>query len=728
MGTKRHDDSDDDDDDGSMFSLDGDAREPLHRAERANRQRAAAETAARREARLVERARRRRHSATVRRGPACVQPNSCQPWIHPWDDPEPKTLRQLCVHALAGVLRETTSLPRSMPSDLINATMDKCRLDPRILAMCLVAGATKLHLRDFASIPDEPLTAAWRCWQAGTTVDVPRPPSERSTPIPACMVEPIDGILHPRRDGWTELFALADTLETVIIECGDSGEDDESHRYLSEVIAGLCGTRALSRMALGFFERVTDETLAPLWGGGCVENKGENNGEGDLPPLTSSSRANRGALVPSIPVHVPVRAPPALTRLDLSHLPNVTDATVRSTLCHVPTLTKLRLEFLPVTDACISDWRATLANLEWLEVTSCPYMRFAFPDVDWLHPPNKLRTLRIQPGGSRNIPKGADRDQRDMRVSARHLHQLSFAKRSAIVHLCLGCEFAAPEGENRRLGVGGNVGGYRSETVWDLRDAPLRGVTHLELYRTRQIIWPRRVAQWTDCLESLVIETVDDGLIHRLVGVKTLRRLVICDCGDMDVDEFVAIGKFICISVWAIRMMSCFLYIYFFTGKLKNLTELRCGGVTERLGPFAGDVTCGDRAWVGGGALSRVRGVPGRGVAVRLVFSLFSHSSGGSENEHRFKKRFFLGAAEQKAGKSLESGLTAHTSVRACSQSSRNTSMIWTRRRRSGRVMYPIAWPRSGTSRPSSDASCTPTRRWKSSDPPPSAPTSRRAT
>tara|TARA_B110000305_G_C19044239_1_gene449632 strand:+ start:376 stop:669 length:294 start_codon:yes stop_codon:yes gene_type:complete len=81
----------------------------------------------------------------------------------------------------------------------------------------------------------------------------------------------------------------------------------------------------------------------------------------------------------------------------------------------------------------------------------------------------------------------------------------------------------------------------------------------LELYRTRQIIWPRRVSQWTDCLESLVIETVDDGLIHRLVGVKTLRRLVICDCGDMDVDEFVAIGKFICISVWAIHVMSCFL-------------------------------------------------------------------------------------------------------------------------------------------------------------------------
>lgn len=24
---------------------------------------------------------------------------------------------------------------------------------------------------------------------------------------------------------------------------------------------------------------------------------------------------------------------------------------------------------------------------------------------------------------------------------------------------------------------------------------------------------------------------------------------------------------------------------------MKNLTELRCGGVTERLGPFAGDVT-----------------------------------------------------------------------------------------------------------------------------------------
>lgn len=285
-------------------------------------------------------------------------------------------------------------------------------------------------------------------------------------------------------------------------------------------------------------------------------------------PLASSSMANRAFVPPPVAIPPPVTAlttPPALTRLDLSHLPLVTDLTVRSVLCHCQTLRELRLEFLPVTDACIAHWRVALRNLTWLEVKSCPHMRFAYPDVDWSRPPDKLRTLRIQPGGA---PEnwGYANSERDMRVSARHLHQLSFAKKSAIAHLCLGCEFAAPEGENKKLGVGGNVGGYRSETVWDLREAPLRGVTHLELYRARQIIWPRRLARWTDCLESLVVETSEDGLIHRLLGVATLRRLVVCDCSEMDVDEFVALGK------------------------LTTLTELRCGGVGERLAPFAGDV------------------------------------------------------------------------------------------------------------------------------------------
>ena len=565
------------DDDGSGASSMDDDR-PLHRAERAERRRAAAESAARREARAMERERRRRHSRTVRRGPACHLPrnlNGCHDnnqnfWTHPWDDPSPRTLRALCVDACAAVLRGRTRLPPAMAPALVDETMDRCALDVRVLAMCLAAGATKLRLRDFAAVPNVPLTAAWRCWQEDSPacVGVSRPPPTRSTPIPAAMVEVVDRILQTRVEGWTKLFGLADTLETVALECGETGEDDESHGYLRETIAELCGTRSLRKMALGFFERVTDDTLRPLWGGGGEREREGGGTSVEKAPLASSSMANRAFVPPPVAIPPPVTAlttPPALTRLDLSHLPLVTDLTVRSVLCHCQTLRELRLEFLPVTDACIAHWRVALRNLTWLEVKSCPHMRFAYPDVDWSRPPDKLRTLRIQPGGA---PEnwGYANSERDMRVSARHLHQLSFAKKSAIAHLCLGCEFAAPEGENKKLGVGGNVGGYRSETVWDLREAPLRGVTHLELYRARQIIWPRRLARWTDCLESLVVETSEDGLIHRLLGVATLRRLVVCDCSEMDVDEFVALGK------------------------LTTLTELRCGGVGERLAPFAGDV------------------------------------------------------------------------------------------------------------------------------------------
>ena len=101
------------------------------------------------------------------------------------------------------------------------------------------------------------------------------------------------------------------------------------------------------------------------------------------------------ALVPAAPVvsrvvssvvskSVAFAAPLArLTRLDLSHLPNVTDASVVSAVENLPSLTKLRLEFLPVTDACLGagrgGWRAFLRNLTWLEIKSCPYVRFAHP-------------------------------------------------------------------------------------------------------------------------------------------------------------------------------------------------------------------------------------------------------------------------------------------------------------------------------------------------------------
>ena len=214
--------------------------------------------------------------------------------------------------------------------------------------MCLAAGATKLHLRDFAAVPNVPLTAAWRCWQedSPSCVGVPRPPPTRSTPIPAAMVETVDGILQLRVDGWTKLFGAADTLETVALECGETGEDDESHGHLRETLAELCGTRALRKMALGFFERVTDDDLRPLWGGG---GEGNGNGEGEKAPLVSSSRANR-AFVP-----LPSRSP---ARNRAHHAPRAhapgPEPPPRTDLRRRPYATatrELRLEFLPVTDA-----------------------------------------------------------------------------------------------------------------------------------------------------------------------------------------------------------------------------------------------------------------------------------------------------------------------------------------------------------------------------------------
>ena len=130
-----------------------------------------------------------------------------------------------------------------------------------------------------------------------------------------------------------------------------------------------------------------------------------------------------------------------------------------------------------------------------------------------------------------------------MSVSARHLYQLAYARRSPITHLCLGCKFAGAVGERAKLGVRGNLGGYRSEDLLDLRVAKLDTVEHLELYRTEtQVAWPAKFADWTRALTSLVVETPSDGVIRRLRGVQTLRRLHVCDCDDMPAEDFEAAG------------------------------------------------------------------------------------------------------------------------------------------------------------------------------------------
>jgi hypothetical protein len=124
--------------------------------------------------------------------------------------------------------------------------------------------------------------------------------------------------------------------------------------------------------------------LAPLWGAtahgpyAAFDDPTETEAE-----RLEKERAAMGLLPPPPPAAGPGRNLTAarITRLDLSHLPRITDAAVYSALKRLPHLDKLRLEFLAVTDKCIRDWKS-FKTLTWLEVRACPYMKFAHP-VGW---------------------------------------------------------------------------------------------------------------------------------------------------------------------------------------------------------------------------------------------------------------------------------------------------------------------------------------------------------
>ena len=74
-----------------------------------------------------------------------------------------------------------------------------------------------------------------------------------------------------------------------------------------------------------------------------------------------------------------------------------------------------------MTDACVKDWK-TFRNLEWLEITSCPYVKFTHPTVNFLKPPPKLRTLRLSPRS--NGGGGGNQKENETTISARDFLQL----------------------------------------------------------------------------------------------------------------------------------------------------------------------------------------------------------------------------------------------------------------------------------------------------------------
>jgi hypothetical protein len=189
------------------------------------------------------------------------------------------------------------------------------------------------------------------------------------------------------------------------------------------------------------------------------------------------------------------------------------------------------------------------------------------PDVDFQHPPPRLKMLRIQPGGSSRGGRA------DMTVSARDIQQLTFAPK--ITHLCLGCRFVAPDPavDAKKRGVGG-AGGHRSQWVLDLRAVSLNAVTHLELYHCRQITWPAKFRQWTRTLRTLVVEEATDSLILRLANVATLRSLTVCNAASMSPGEFAAIGDL-----------------------GPNLEELVMGGVPAALEPLCGGAVHVEYSW-----------------------------------------------------------------------------------------------------------------------------------
>ena len=205
-----------------------------------------------------------------------------------------------------------------------------------------------------------------------------------------------------------------------------------------------------------------------------------------------------------------------------------------------------------MTDACVKDWK-TFRNLEWLEITSCPYVKFTHPTVNFLKPPPKLRTLRLSQRS--NGGGGGNQKENETTISARDFLQLSEARASPIRTLCLGCRFGYTTTKTNRRGVDGDPGGYRKHAVLDLREVKLEFLTRLELYRCEQVVWPKAFTRLNKRLKTLVVNTHTDGLVLRLRGMTTLRELWICDVRGMTAGEFVALGD------------------------LKGLEKLTCGGV-----------------------------------------------------------------------------------------------------------------------------------------------------
>jgi hypothetical protein len=217
-----------------------------------------------------------------------------------------------------------------LPVAAADALADALPLDTRTLRLLLGAGASRIHVADFSALLDDPFRCSpgWRLWRADAFLEPPPPWHEAHATLPPwlAMLDD-DGALipTPAQDGWFRLLTGASGLAALAVENSSAEDAVAAPGALSTLLRGLCDAPALRSLALGFFSTLHDEDLRPL---------------------------------------LSLRT---LTRLELSHLPHISDEFMRATCRALPALTALRLDYLSITDAGLAHL-GRLRSLCWFEI------------------------------------------------------------------------------------------------------------------------------------------------------------------------------------------------------------------------------------------------------------------------------------------------------------------------------------------------------------------------
>ena len=195
----------------------------------------------------------------------------------------------------------------------------------RSLTLLLGAGASKVHLDDFNGLLARPFQPGWRLWRGDACFGAPPP---RAALLPGWLAHlEDDGTLvpTPAEHSWLHLLSGAPALRSLARENGHEEDPAATAPALHVVLCSLREAPALRKLALGFFDELQSEQLMPL---------------------------------------LQLRR---LTRLELSHIPDFSDALLLA-VCHsLRALTHLRLDYLSVSDSGFVQL-SSLKSLEWFEL------------------------------------------------------------------------------------------------------------------------------------------------------------------------------------------------------------------------------------------------------------------------------------------------------------------------------------------------------------------------